>query len=291
MAPQRNRRPGFSRRAQYVLFAGYVFAALGAVLGSVLVALSALNPPAFAAFRSAVAEVTTPVSSGLHAMRRFVIDIPDGMGDYFGVVGTNRALQAQVERDAKLVERARALVVENARLRRLMAVRDASGETVAVARLVNSTAGSSRRFATLNAGFRQGVRQGFPVRGPDGLIGMVLESGPNTARVLLAVDPESVIPVRRVRDGMPAIVYGRGDGMLDIRSAGISNLEYREGEMFATSGTGGVYPPDIPVARVTRSARDIAEARLIANPDALDFAIVQRPFLPAPPPVPTAPGP
>lgn len=291
MAPQRNRRPGFSRRAQYILFAGYVAAALGAVIGAVLVALSSLNPAAFAAVRVGAAEVTTPISSGLHAARRVILDIPDGMGDYLGVVGTNRALQARVDRDAKLVEQARGVLVENIRLRRLLAVRDASAEPVAVARLVNSSAGSTRRTATLNAGTRQGVQPGFPVRGPEGLIGMVLEAGPNTARVLLAIDPESVIPVRRLRDGMPAIVYGRGDGMLDIRSAGIANLEYRAGDVFATSGTGGVYPPGIAVARVTRDARDIAEARPAANPDALDFAIVQRPFLPTPPPVSTAPGP
>ena len=36
MAPQRNRRPGFSRRAQYSLFLGYVIAGAGALLVFIL---------------------------------------------------------------------------------------------------------------------------------------------------------------------------------------------------------------------------------------------------------------
>jgi rod shape-determining protein MreD len=44
------------------------------------------------------------------------------------------------------------------------------------------------------------------------------ETGPNTARVLLITDPESIVPVRRTRDGLPALAAGRGDGLIDVRS-------------------------------------------------------------------------
>ncbi|UZK70057.1 rod shape-determining protein MreC [Sphingomonas sp. S1-29] len=286
MAPQRNRRPGFSRRAQYVLFIGYVAAALGALLGAVLLVLSTLNPPAYAIVRGALRELTTPVSSGLHGVRRGITGIPRGIGEYFGVIDENRRMRADIKRNRALVEKARQLVLENARLRRLLAVRDRGTEPVAVARLVNASSSSTRRYATLNAGYWQGVRTGQPVRGPEGLIGRVLETSPNTARVLLAVDPESIVPVRRTRDGVPGIVTGRGDGLLEIRSATIANLPFRAGDLFVTSGTGGIYPPGIPVARVLRNTRDLAEARPLADPDRLDFAVVERPYLPPPPPAP-----
>ncbi|WP_294265699.1 rod shape-determining protein MreC [uncultured Sphingomonas sp.] len=288
MAPPRKPRPGFSRRAQFGLFLGYVAAATGALIGAILLVLSFLHPPAYLAARGILREATTPVSSGLHWVRRQVADIPPGVGGYFGVMGENRRLKAEREAEKKLVARARQLVIENIRLRRLLQLRDREGETVATARLVNATSASTRRFATLNAGLWQGVRAGYPVRGPEGLIGRVLEVSPNTARVLLAVDPESIIPVRRVRDGMPAIATGRGDGLIEVRVAGIANMPYRAGDVFVTSGAGGLYPPGIPVARVMRNARDTAEARPLANPDALDFAHIQRPYLlpparPAPP--------
>ncbi|MFD1788667.1 rod shape-determining protein MreC [Sphingomonas floccifaciens] len=291
MPPPIARRTGFSRRAQYGVFIGYVAAATGVLVGAVLVLLSFFNPPAFAALRSAVAEVTTPISSGLHGIRR-VAAAPGAITDYFGGADKVRELRGQLEAERAIVLRARMINRENARLRALLRVRDVDPSPVVTARLVNSSGSSTRRFATLNAGRFQGVEPGQPVRGPEGLIGRVLETGLNAARVLLVTDPESIVPVRRTRDGLPAIASGRGDGQLDIRSAGSVNAPFRAGDIFVTSGTGGIYPPNIPVARVDAESRDMALARPFADPDALDFAVVQRAFLPPlPPPPPASPGP
>ncbi len=286
MAPPRNRRPGFSRRAQYGLFLGYVIAVGGALVGAALLLISTFNPPAFAALRSTLAEVTTPVSSGFAWVRNGIAGVPGGIASYFGVRAENARLKAKVATDEKLVVDARTLTRENERLRAMLKLRDVAPNIVVVARLVNSTASSTRRYATLNAGSWQGVRHGQPVREPDGLIGQVIETGPNTSRVLLVVDAESIVPVRRVRDGVPAIASGRGDGMIDIRSASVANMLFQPGDTFVTSGTGGVFPPDIPVARIVKTARDLALAEPSANPNSLDFAMVQQVFLAEPPPAP-----
>ncbi len=288
MAPPRSKHSGFSRRAQYTLFLGYVAAAAGAVIGAVLLVISTLNPPLFAALRAGVAEVTTPLSTGLHTLRRAIIDLPGGVEEYFDVVDRNQRMAHQLATQREVVLRARTLNLENRRLKRLLALRDAEVAVVATARLVNSSASSTRRFATLNAGRFQGVRPGQPVRGPEGLIGRILETGPNTARVLLLTDPESLVPVRRTRDGQPAVAQGRGDGLIDIRSAGVADLEFRIGDAFVTSGAGGIYPPGVAVAHIVERRRDTAPARMFANPDALDFATVQQPFLP---PLPAPPEP
>lgn len=291
MPPPLNRRTGFSRRAQYGVFLSYVITGAGVLLGLGLLALSRYDPPAFSALRAGVAELTTPIASGLAALRR-AATIPAGVTDYFGGAEKIRTLRKQLEAERAIIMRARTLNAENRRLRRLLQVRDAEPQPIAVARLVASTASSTRRYGTLNAGRWQGVAPGQPVRGPDGLIGRVLEAGPNSARVLLIVDAESIIPVRRTRDGFPAIVSGRGDGLLEIRSAAAANAPFRAGDAFVTSGSGGLFPPNIPVARVTRDARDVATARAFANPDALDFALVLKTFLPdLPAPTPTPSGP
>jgi rod shape-determining protein MreC len=281
MAPPSAKRTGFSRRAQFGVFIGYVAAASGVVVGLVLVLLSFFNPPVFAAIRSAVAEVTTPISSGMAGLRR-AASSPGSLTDYFGGADKIRTLRAQLAREHAIVMRARMINAENRRLRALLRIRDIEVTPVATARLVSSSAGSTRRFAVLNAGRAQGVEPGMPVRGPEGLIGRVIETGFNSARVLLLIDAESIVPVRRTRDNLPAIASGRGDGQLDIRSAGSANAPFRAGDTFVTSGTGGLYPPNIPVARVTDAARDAAPGRMLADPDSLDFALVQRAFRPAP---------
>ena len=284
MAPQRNRRPGFSRRAQYSLFLGYVIAGAGALLGAVLLALSAINPPAYQHLRGGIREVTTPISSALDWVRRSVGNVPEAINDYFGVMGENEQLRAEVKITRPALVQAQSINRENARLRALLRVQDVPVQGVVTARLVNSSASSTRRFATLNAGSRNGVAIGQPVRGPEGLIGRIVEVSPNTARVLLILDTESIVPVRRAQDGLPGLAIGRGDGLIDIRSANVANIPLNSGDLFVTSGTGGLYPPNVPVARVMRNADDSSLARPMASPDAFDFALVQSAFQPPPEP-------
>lgn len=290
MAPS-NRRPGFSRRAQYGLFVSYVIAAAGAVVALVLLALSNFDPVAFRALRSGVAEVTTPISSGLATVGRSLTAIPDWTGDHIGVVSQNQALKRELANQRAMIMRARTLSYENRRLRALLRVRDGVVAPVVTARLVNSSATSTRRFATLNAGSSQGVQRGQPVRGPDGLIGRVVDTSPNTARVVLLADPESIVPVRRTRDGLAAIAVGRGDGWVELKSAAASTATFDRGDVFVTSGNGGLFPPGIPVARVVDRASDTALGRTFAQPDTFDFALVLKAFIePIPAPEQSASG-
>jgi rod shape-determining protein MreC len=284
MALVRDRRTGFSRRRQYGLFFGYVFAVVGVATGAVLLALSTLNPPAFAAFRMGAAAVTVPVSSFASATLGWVASVPAAIGDWIAVHSRNAVLERRVKAQDAVLLRARVIAYENRRLRALLAFRDRSPAPVVAARLVSSTASSGRRFGLLNAGRLHGVQVGMPVRGPVGLIGRVTETGPNAARVMLLVDPESIVPVRRTRDGAPAIAAGRGDGTLEIRSVYTTNVRFRAGDLFVTSGTGGLYPPGVPVARVDRAGSDTVQAFPYASPDTLDVALVERPFMM--PPVP-----
>ncbi len=280
MAPPHNRRPGFSRRAQYGLFIGYVLAGAGALVAVALLLLSTFNPPAYAVARGTFSELVTPIASGADWARRSVSGVPSWIGSFFGVRSENARLKAELEANKKLVEHAHVITRDNRRLRALLKLRDRVTDPVVTARIVYSSASSTRRFATLNAGSWQGVHSGQPVRGPDGLIGRVVEVSPNTARILLVLDPESVVPVRRVRDGLPAIAVGRGEGHLEIRSAGEAQVLFEPGDAFVTSGTGGLFPPNIAVAIVLERARDSARAQPTASPDMLDYALVQRAFFP-----------
>ena len=288
MAPPRNRRPGFSRRAQYGLFLGYVVAVAGSLVAAILLALSTLDPPAFAALRASLGEVTTPLSSGISGIGRWIGSIPGGVGDYVAVRNQNAALRKQLADQHALFMRARSLSYDNRRLMALLHVRERIAEPVVAARLVSSSASSTRRYAVLNAGSWQGVASGQPVRGPEGLIGRVLETGPNSARVLLLTDPESIVPVRRTRDGMAALAAGRGDGLIDVKSVALATTDFGPGDVFVTSGIGGIYPPNVPVARIIRRGRDAAIGQAFAQADTVDFALVQRAYMPEAPPVPVA---
>jgi len=287
MAPPRNRRPGFSRRAQYSLFIGYVIAVAGAVVAAVLVLISLIEPSAFSALRATTAEITAPVSWGTGSVARTIGSIPQGISSYFGVHDENARLRKRLGETEAVLLRARTLARENQRLKRLLALREPPVEPIYTARLVSSTPSSTRRFAMLYAGLAQGVHAGMPVEGPDGLIGRIVEAGPDTARVLLLIDAESVIPVQRTRDGAAGFAAGRGDGLLDVRPVALGNVQFAPGDILVTSGVGGIYPPNIPVAKVVKRQRDAGLAQPLSQPDAFDYATVMRAYMRMPPP--TAP--
>src|SRR3546814_4441822 len=105
MAPPKNRRPGFSRRAQYGLFLGYVIAVAGALVGAILLVVSAIDPTGFASLRMAAAEATAPVSTAFSSVTRGLVSIPQAIGDHFGTVSENRRLKKQIADNRELLMR------------------------------------------------------------------------------------------------------------------------------------------------------------------------------------------
>src|SRR3546814_6510980 len=81
-------------------------------------------------------------------------------------------------------------------------------------------------------------------------------------------------------DGLPAISSGRGNGNLDVRTLNIANNPFKPGGILVTSGTGGLYPPNIPVAIVVSRQDDGALARPLADPAKVDAVAVLRPYTP-----------
>lgn len=280
MPSSESKRLGFSRRARFGIFAGYVVAVTGALAGFGLILIAVADPQGFAAIRGAVSDVTAPVSATGRGAVQEGGRIDNYIGNWWNAGRQNAELKAELAEARRRLVQARATSLENRRLRRLVNLIEGGTPVVATARLVNSSLTSPRRLATIFAGRNQGVMPGQPVRAPDGLVGRIVDSGSNAARVLLLTDRSNVVPVKLTRDGTPAFTSGRGDGEIEVRSLEAGRNTFRRGDLLVTSGTGGIYPPDIPVAVIVRTFGDSARARPLADPAALDFAMVQPAFEP-----------
>ena len=281
MAPPSNRRPGFSRRAQYGLFLGYVIAVAGILFAVMLLVVATIDPRGFAAIRGAALDATTPVSSGGRSIVRLFTGGGESIGNYFNAAATNGQLKRELAATRRRLVEARAIEFENRRLKRLLKLSETVSNRVTTARIVGSSFDSSRRLATLAAGSSDGVRAGQPVRAPEGLIGRVLETGRWASRILLITDGGSNVPVQLVRNGTPAIASGRGDGLIDLKTLEVGESPFKRGDIVVTSGIGGIYPPLVPVAIVIKADRDATVARPLADPARIDFAIVETIYQPA----------
>lgn len=281
MAPPSNRRPGYSRREQYGLFLGYVLAVGGVLFAILLVVVAIVDPRGFNALKGVALDITAPVSAGGRSVVRFANDSGATVSNYFFAASQNAALKRDLTASRQMIIEARALQLENKRLKQLLKLSTQMSDKVTTAHVIGSSFESSRRLATLWAGSSSGVKVGQPVRGPEGLIGRVLQTGRLASRVLLVTDGASNVPVRLVRDGTPALATGRGDGTIDLKPLEVGANRFKRGDLFVTSGTGGIYPPNIPVAVVVKATRDDTIARPIADPGRIDFAIVEQAFDPA----------
>jgi len=275
MAPPSHRRLGFSRRAQYGLFLGYVIAVAGVLCGLALVIMARFDPKGFTILRGAVLEITAPVAEVGRAGVRAVRSANDAVYAYFRAGSQNAALTAELKAARSRLIHARAIERENARLKQLLHVAETPPAPIAVTRIIGSTGSNSQRLATLAAGSADGVHSGQPVRGPEGLIGRVTGVGFNFSYVLLITDSASTTPIVLARNGIAALATGTGDGRLELRPLIAGATPFRRGDLIVTSGAGGIYPPNIPVGVVVSTNRDTAIARPLADPSRVDYAMVQ----------------
>lgn len=274
-------RPGWSRKAQYGLFFSFLAAIAGLLMGLVLLAVSFVSPKSYAAVRGAALDATAPVTGGLRQVTDTVAGLFSGAGNYWDAAHQNAQLRRERTLMIQRIIEARAISQENRELKAALQLRERSRATVASGRVVGSSFSSPRRFAIFSAGTSDGVRIGMPVRSPSGLIGRVMDAGSLASRVLLVSDRASIVPARILRSGQPVISQGRGDGTVDLRPLEVGRNPFHRGDIVITSGTGGLYPPLVPIARVIRLDDDGAIARPLADPSSASFAVVEQPYEPA----------
>jgi rod shape-determining protein MreC len=148
-----------------------------------------------------------------------------------------------------------AVEVENAHLRALLDLEARNpAHDLEAARVVGAGLDPGVSVLRIDEGALDGLERGFPVLSGAGLVGRVLDVGWTTAEVQLVADPRVSVPAQILRTGARGRLRGRGDG-LDfglVLSEVLRSDDVRPGDRVVTSGLGGIYPPGIPIGRVTR---------------------------------------
>jgi len=273
-------RPGWSRRAQYGLFFSLIAVIAGIVVGLILLTVSLVAPREFQLIRGAALDVTAPLTGGLREVTATAEGLFSGAGNYWDAASQNAELKRENKAMLQRMVEAKAIFQENRQLKAVLDLREHERTTVAVGRVVGSSFNSPRRFAILSVGGSDGLKVGMPVRSPDGLIGRIIDAGALASRVLLVSARASIVPARLLRNGIPVIAQGRGDGTIDVRPLEVGRNPFKRGDIIITSGTGGLYPPLVPIARVVKLDDDGAVALPLADPATTSFAIVEPAFEP-----------
>jgi rod shape-determining protein MreC len=128
------------------------------------------------------------------------------------------------------------------------------------------------------------VRLGAPVVNDAGVLGQVTRVYPLSAEVTLLTDREATIPVLNARTQQRGVAYGGERGVMELRFMA-ANADIKAGDDLVTSGLDGVYPPGLPVAKVSEVERrgDTSFARVglapVAQPDSARHVLVLEPLV------------
>lgn len=199
--------------------------------------------------REALADFVAPV---LDAVARPVATVAGGVRqveDMAGVYRENARLREENSRLLHWQQAALQLQADNKELRDLTRLVPENTASFITARVVADSGGAFVRNVLVDAGRRDGVARGQAAAMGEGLVGRVAEVGERTAQILLLTDLNSHVPVmleasheRAMLDGdnsdQPRLVYLR------------PKTNAKVGDRIMTSGSGGVFPPGLPVGVV-----------------------------------------
>jgi rod shape-determining protein MreC len=230
------------------LYIGLILAML--LLGFALDRLGYMSP-----VRSVVQTALAPLQGAMAASAQDLARVFQGSADV-------RALQA---RNAELESLANKLMIENAQLT------EVGRENELLRQLLNFTRNNPQftyeaalvkgrsigfdptnllYFVYVDVGTRDGIAEGMPVVTDRGLVGRVTAVGPNSAQVLMLIDPASSVNAILQTSRLTGVVRGHIDGTLSMERIP-PNEKVNPGDIVLTSGLGGNFPDKLVIGQVT----------------------------------------
>lgn len=196
---------------------------------------------------------------------------------YFSSLTTAQSTQQEVIRKHSLqsqrANQVEQLSLENARLRKLMGLRERLQSPGVAAQVIYDAADPYSRKVIIDKGMADKISLGSPVLDESGVLGQVTRVYPLISEVTLIIDRDHAIPVLNTRTGARGVAFG--DVSLHVDAMELrytaANADVVEGDLLTTSGVDGVYPPGLPVARIEKIERrvDTVFARIYCVPLAM----------------------
>lgn len=186
--------------------------------------------------------IAQPINAITSGVRRFE--------DHFTVYEENQRLREENARLLQWQEVAQRLQSENEELRQMLHFTPQGVRGYITGRVIANSGGAFLRNVLIDVGDRQGVERGQAALGGEGVAGRVTEVGSRASRVLLLTDLNSRVPVV-IEDTRERAVLA-GDNTSRPRLLYLPEKSaIQVGDRIVTAGSGGVFPPGLPVGAVS----------------------------------------
>ena len=228
-------------------------------------------------FRGVARDVIAPVQDVVDSAFTPVRDLFGGITDYGSLRDENARLKRELAVAQGKLDRERAVGSQVGELEKILDLPTIEDATGVASRVIGGAPGNFERTVQINKGTGSGVDVGQPVVAGNGLVGKITESSSTRATVTLIDSPGFGIGVRLENSSQRGIAEGRtGEREMRLNFLQPSTVTGRlltecakdaspdtcisKGEFVFTSAVeDAAFPPDIPVAKVTKITKKTGE--------------------------------
>jgi len=220
--------------------------------------------------RSALSSVLYPLQYTIDLPIRLFYWADESLSTQQTLLEKNREFEVRHLENRVQLQKLDIIEKENERLRKLLSAIPKTTERLLVSEIINVDLDPYKQLILLNKGSNSDVHQGQPIIDAQGVMGQVVHVGLMSSTAMLITDASHAMPVQINRTGLRAIAFGSGKiDLLNLRHLP-HNVDIKVGDLLITSGLGGIFPPNFPVAVISKVERPAGEpfATVEAKPHA-----------------------
>lgn len=193
--------------------------------------------------------VIAPFQNGLDTSIRFAQNL---WKHYFFLVSVAKENEVLKKELSKYIEKNNECIearLSNLRLKNILNFQTTIDHPTLAAQVVGMDPSSWFQSIVINKGFSHGIKKGFPVVVPDGVIGQIIEVTDRYAKVLLLTDRNSAIDALVQKTRARGIIRGSSKEQFSFQYV-LGKYDINEGDTVISSGLDGVFPKGLRVGRV-----------------------------------------
>ena len=195
-------------------------------------------------------------TSSIGGFKAFVISKVGLFQDYFSFISKTGSLEnenkALRELNLKLsteLIKSRKATVENEKLRGIIGFEETFVKEIKPVEVIGTTTIGFMNFLTINAGQKDSLQIGMPVRTDAGLVGVVSITSKNYSLIELIKNKDVKVAVKVIRPALQGILEWDGSNNFKLQNIP-ETYDIKVGDVLVTSNFSNTYPENIPIGTV-----------------------------------------
>ena len=219
---------------------------------------------------SVATDVVSPLIDVLVIPARALAGVYDYFRELKQIHEDNNRLREENRQLVMMSNHARALEIENKLLSNLLNYTPPPEATYVTARVIAEEGNAFSHSLIAYTGGSKNVKKGQVVLSDNGVIGRIEQVGKMYSKIILITNINSKIPVIVERTRVRGILSGDNTSIPKLVFIPL-DAELSIGDRVVTSGVAGVFPPGLPIGKVSSVEKNNIKIKTFGNLDRLEY--------------------